>query len=163
MQYPVPQFIEVEDKIIGPLTLRQFLTLIAGGVVCLVAWSLADMEMFIFISFVAMAAAIGFAFVKINGRLLHEYLFSMFGYFTKPQIRTWAKELAMPNIEFRSAKRQKDSEEEELTKKGLSESSLKRLANVLDSYGEKMAPIGEEMEMDEEEMESPKSSIDQPK
>ncbi len=161
MQYPVPQFIEVEDKIIGPLTLRQFLTLIAGGVVCLVAWSLADMELFIFISFIVMAAAIGFAFVKVNGRLLHEYLYSMFGYFTKPQIRTWAKELTMPNIEFRSAGHQKDSEEEELTKKGLNESSLKRLSNILDSYGEKMSPIGKEM--DEEETESPKSSIDQPK
>ena len=163
MQYPVPQFIEVEDKIIGPLTLRQFLTLIAGGVVCLVAWSLADMELFIFISFIVMAAAIGFAFVKVNGRLLHEYLFSMFQYFSRPQIRTWAKELTMQNIEFRSSEHQKDSEEEELKKRGLNESSLKRLSNILDTYGEKMSPIGEEMEMGEKEKENPESSINKHK
>ena len=31
MRFHVPQFIEKESKIIGPLTLRQFLWLLAGG------------------------------------------------------------------------------------------------------------------------------------
>ena len=31
MQYQVPQFIEVEDKIFGPLTFRQFVYLVGGG------------------------------------------------------------------------------------------------------------------------------------
>lgn len=149
MQYPVPQFIEVEDKIIGPLTLRQFLTLIAGGVVCLIAWSLADLELFILITLVVGIVSVAFAFVKVNGRLLNDYLASMLGYFTKPQIRTWAKLPAEPNVEFR--KTEKASKlDAELTRQGFSESKLKRLAFTLDSYGQNAEPIGTEEEIREE-------------
>ncbi|MCD5384657.1 MAG: PrgI family protein [Candidatus Pacebacteria bacterium] len=31
MQYPVPQFQDVEDKIIGPLTFKQFIYILGGG------------------------------------------------------------------------------------------------------------------------------------
>ena len=38
MQFSVPQFVEVEDKIIGPLTLKQFLVLLGGGFVVFVLY-----------------------------------------------------------------------------------------------------------------------------
>lgn len=37
-KYNVPQFVEIEDKIIGPFTLRQFLTILAGGVFVMLFW-----------------------------------------------------------------------------------------------------------------------------
>ena len=37
MQFPVPQFTDVEDKIIGPLTVKQFGILFGVGVVALLA------------------------------------------------------------------------------------------------------------------------------
>jgi len=40
MQYQVPQFIEIEDKIFGPLTLKQFLYLAGGGGLCLLFFTL---------------------------------------------------------------------------------------------------------------------------
>jgi len=40
MQYQVPQFIEVEDRIIGPLTLKQFLYLAFAGAILFVLWFL---------------------------------------------------------------------------------------------------------------------------
>ncbi|KKS92044.1 MAG: hypothetical protein UV69_C0039G0006, partial [Parcubacteria group bacterium GW2011_GWE2_43_12] len=30
-QFVVPQFIDVEDKIIGPITVRQFIIIMVGG------------------------------------------------------------------------------------------------------------------------------------
>ena len=40
MQFAVPQFTDVEDKLIGPLTLKQFLMMLATGGVLLFFWSL---------------------------------------------------------------------------------------------------------------------------
>ncbi len=37
MQFPVPQFTEVEDKIIGPLTLKQFGIIFGVGVIIFLA------------------------------------------------------------------------------------------------------------------------------
>jgi hypothetical protein len=37
MQYPVPQFTDVEDRIIGPLTLKQFGIIFGAGVVIFLA------------------------------------------------------------------------------------------------------------------------------
>ena len=36
MEYQVPQFIEVEDKIVGPLTLKQFIYIAGAGGLCVV-------------------------------------------------------------------------------------------------------------------------------
>jgi len=38
MRFQVPQFIEVEDKIFGPLTLKQFIYLAGAGGVVFVLW-----------------------------------------------------------------------------------------------------------------------------
>jgi Flp pilus assembly protein TadB len=37
MEYQVPQFIEVEDKIFGPLTLKQFIFVAGGAGLCVTA------------------------------------------------------------------------------------------------------------------------------
>ena len=141
MQFPVPQFIGVEDKIIGPLTLRQFLTLIGGAVICVAAWSMADMELFILITIIVGSISIAFAFVKMNGRLLHEYLLSMLNYFSKPQIRTWAKDASLKTIEVSSPKKVKRTEHEGMLKEELNKSRINDLSEVLDAYGEQTSPI----------------------
>ena len=38
MQFQVPQFIEVEDKIFGPLTFKQFVYVLGGAGACYLLW-----------------------------------------------------------------------------------------------------------------------------
>ena len=68
MQYQVPQFIEIEDKIFGPLTLKQFIYLAGGGGVCLLFYTLLPIYLtFLFgLPFVLLALAL--AFYKVNDR-----------------------------------------------------------------------------------------------
>ena len=80
MKYQVPQFIETETKLIGPLTLRQFLW-VAGGA------SMMAMEFIllngIFFLIAAMLTATFFgalAFVKIDGQPFINYLAYMLAY-----------------------------------------------------------------------------------
>jgi len=47
-QFVVPQFIDVEDKIFGPVTTRQFVILLIAGLIIFIAFKLADITLFIF-------------------------------------------------------------------------------------------------------------------
>jgi hypothetical protein len=42
MQFQVPQFIEIEDKIFGPLTFKQFLYILGGVGLSYITWSIAS-------------------------------------------------------------------------------------------------------------------------
>jgi hypothetical protein len=91
MRYQVPQFIEVEDKVFGPFTVRQFLYL--GG-----AFALA-LIIYRFLGFtigIIPMMAIGFlgfllAFAKHNNRPFITLLESAFYYGTSKKLYLWRK------------------------------------------------------------------------
>src|SRR3989344_6090676 len=68
MQFQVPQFIEVEDKIFGPLTFRQFVFIAGGLGICYVLWRILPIFVSgpLVIGTGALAAAL--AFMQYNGR-----------------------------------------------------------------------------------------------
>lgn len=90
-QFIVPQFIDVEDKIMGPITVRQFVLMIAGGLVLVVAYKLFDIPLFIVtLLFIGSIVAL-FGFYKVNGRPFHLFLISFLQLGTKPRLRVWNK------------------------------------------------------------------------
>lgn len=91
MQYQVPQFIEVEDKIIGPLTLKQFLWLLAGAGILLVVWALVDLAVFIILAIPIVALSGLLAFLKVNGRPFIYFLGSLFHFIRKPKMFIWGR------------------------------------------------------------------------
>ena len=70
MQFKVPQFIDIEDKIIGPLTLKQFIYLLGGLGVIAISWFYFKLGVFIIISIPILVLSLGLAFFKVNGRPL---------------------------------------------------------------------------------------------
>lgn len=68
MRYQVPQFIEIEDKIFGPLTLKQFIYLAGGGGLSLLFFTLLPLYAAIFFIIPVMGFAFALAFYKVNGR-----------------------------------------------------------------------------------------------
>jgi hypothetical protein len=93
MQYAVPQFTDVEDKLIGPLTLKQFLFLLATGGVILFFYSLLQLSIFFFFFAVPVGlVGLGLAFGKFNGRPLYGYLGAMVSFFSRPQVRVFMRE-----------------------------------------------------------------------
>lgn len=69
-QYQVPQFIEVEDKIFGPLTLKQFIYLAGAGGLALLCFTLLPLWLALPLAGIAGGIGAGFAFYKVNGRPL---------------------------------------------------------------------------------------------
>lgn len=89
MEYQVPQFIEVEDKLIGPLSLKQFLYVAGAGGLCVVFFSYFSF-IFAFIFSVPVAAfGTALAFYKVNGKPLVDVLEAGFNYYTRKRLMLW--------------------------------------------------------------------------
>ena len=89
MRYQVPQFIEVEDKIFGPLTLKQFIYLIAAGGVVLMCVSLMPILLAIAVSIPFVAGALALAFYQVNERPLIVLIEHAFTYLLSNKLYLW--------------------------------------------------------------------------
>lgn len=90
-QFQVPQFITIEDRIIGPLTLRQFLYLLGAAAVTIIGWSLFYFILFLLVAVPIAALFVALAFVKINERPLPTIFFSAINYYLRPRLYLWRK------------------------------------------------------------------------
>jgi len=96
MRFEVPQFIEVEDKIFGPFTWKQFVYLAGGGGILLMLYLFLP-----FVLFLVFAAPIGafvaaLAFYPINNRPFSVFLESVITYFSKSKLYLWRKQDKKP-------------------------------------------------------------------
>jgi len=91
MKFEVPQFIEVEDKIIGPLTLKQFLYIGAGAGLLFPLWFFLKLGLFIAIAIPVGLFCSVLAFYKVNGQPFISFLGSFIKYLRKPRLYLWRK------------------------------------------------------------------------
>ena len=89
MQFQVPQFIDVEDKIFGPLTLKQFLYLCGAGVVSAISFLKFALPLWIGFTVVVLGIACALAFVHINGQPMSKMLMASFSYMWFPKFYLW--------------------------------------------------------------------------
>ncbi len=90
-QFVVPQFIDVEDKIFGPITTRQFIILLSAGLLLFIVFKLADITLFIFLAVLIGGSTLVLAFVKINGQPFHYFLLNIIQTIRRPSRRIWYK------------------------------------------------------------------------
>lgn len=88
-QFTVPQFIDVESKIIGPITTRQFLIFLGAATITGVSYKIFDFALFLTIGIVVFAIAGTFAFLKINGRPFHFFVLNLIQTWRRPNLRVW--------------------------------------------------------------------------
>ncbi len=99
-QFVVPQFIDVEDKIFGPITTRQFVILLFAAGIIFVAKRFADLALFAVITAVVGGLALVLAFVKINGQTFHYFLLNIGQTAKRPGLRVWSKHLTDAELNF---------------------------------------------------------------
>lgn len=90
-QFVVPQFITVENKIFGPVTVRQFLILLVAGGLIFIFNRLFELYLFAVLTFLVGGAALIIAFVKIRGQTFHYFLLNFFAFLRLPTMRIWNK------------------------------------------------------------------------
>lgn len=89
MEYQVPQFIDIEDKIVGPLTLKQFLYLAGTAGICVISFSFLPLIFAVLISLPAVGLGVALSFYKINGKSFVEMFEAAFNYYTSKKLMLW--------------------------------------------------------------------------
>lgn len=145
-QFTVPQFIDVEDKIIGPITSRQFVILLAAAIIIAIFYRLFDFSLFLTLSIIIFIFAIVLGFIKINGRPFHFFLLNIIQTFRRPKTRVWNNRLApsvndekIPTIKFDSTRSIKEYYER---------SKLAELSLIVDTQGEYRGSYNDESDFE---------------
>lgn len=89
MQRNVPQFIEIEDKIFGPFTLKQFAYLAGGAGLSVVIWRTVPLSIGLFLIAPVMGFSIAMAFAKFNSKPFLEIVRAAIYYFFSGKMFLW--------------------------------------------------------------------------
>jgi hypothetical protein len=92
MQFQVPQFIETEDKVVGPFSLRQFLYIGVGGLISAIFYFFVQTWLFVIAAIIIMGGAAAIAFVKVNGQPFIKIITAALDFYWKPQAYMWKSE-----------------------------------------------------------------------
>ncbi len=132
MRFQVPQFIEVEDKIFGPLTLKQFIYLAGGGGLSFVVYVFLDNLLLASVPIILiMGISFAFAFYKVNSKPFVHVVEAAFKYFMGNRLYIWKKEEVRPKTMAQEASAEAKNYASIMVPK-ISDSKLKDLTWSLD-------------------------------
>lgn len=134
MRFVVPQFIEVEDKIIGPLSVRQFLIFLVGLGFCFLAFKIFSFIVFIIVALMILGVAGVFAFANINGQMFHYFLLNIITTFKRPNLKIWSREVTSEDVKKSKKQLIKTAKLIQPTK-SITHSKLTELTLVVDTGG----------------------------
>jgi hypothetical protein len=97
----VPQFIDVESKIFGPITTRQFLIMMVCGMLDFIFYKVFYTNTFIVVAVINTGLFMIVAFLRINGMPFHYFFLNLMQTLGRARIRIWSKSVitALPTEE----------------------------------------------------------------
>ncbi len=128
MRFQVPQFIEVEDKLFGPLTFKQFVYVAGGGGFSVILFLFLPTFLAIIVALPVMLFAAALAFYKVNGKPFVNVVEAFVRYTLTNKLYIWKKE--PPSLQSSGEPKEKKIEQVYVPK--LSSSKLKELTWSLD-------------------------------
>lgn len=136
-EFKVPQDVDVEDKLIGPLSFRQFFIVLAGVMAGYLIFETTASSLPILLSlvltFLPPLITFAFAIIKIDGQPMSKVLVAALLYITKPSKRVFYKQPEVDDLQITDS--QKDKNKQAQPKKQVSRSRMEELAQVLDTEG----------------------------
>ena len=133
-QFTVPQFIDVEDKIIGPITARQFVIMLCGFLLIGICYRLFSFTAFVMIGLLIFGIFGTFAFLKINGVPFHFFVLNFIQTSRRPGLRVWNKEF-QKDLLVQEEKETNVSEVPAFEPRHYTASRLAELSLIVDTQG----------------------------
>jgi hypothetical protein len=127
----VPQFIDAETKIIGPVTTRQFLIMMVSGIISFLLYKLFVFNWFAILALLNTFIFLMIAFFRINGMPLHYFFLNLMQTLRKPSLRVWSK----PLVQVLPKAEKKEISKEFIAKPPLSTSRLSSLSLIINTGG----------------------------
>lgn len=91
MQHQVPQFIDVEDKIFGPLTAKQFFYITAGASIIFIMYIYLQLWLVVIIGVPVGGFFVALAFLKLNGVPFIKVVGNALSYASSNRLFLWKK------------------------------------------------------------------------
>lgn len=135
-QITVPQFVESEDRIIGPITIRQFVIMFVAGIIIFICFKLLDFTIFLMIAILLGGSSLILAFFKVNGQAFHFFILNIIRAGRRPSLRVWRKDGSNQGngiLQEEVAISTKEGSEEE--RFHVSEKRLSELSLIVDTGG----------------------------
>jgi hypothetical protein len=130
MRFQVPQFIEVESKIFGPLTFKQFIYLVGGAGVIFLLYVFLPFWLMVIPSLVVAGFSLALAFYKVNNRPFISIVENALKFFSSSRLYLWKK--VQPNPKDLQDVKNPERQPEEIYIPKLTQGKLKDLAWSLD-------------------------------
>lgn len=124
----VPQFIDLEDRIVGPLTAKQLGWLALGGVILLILWTILSFPAFIVSAVFVAILFVGLAFYRPYNQPLISFIISSVGFIFGSKMYIWKRLPEKKEI----AKKVAPEETTVVSKKTLSEKEVQEISKLLD-------------------------------
>jgi len=131
MRFTLPQFIEHEPKIVGPLTFRQFSFIGVAAAICFILYYTVPFSVFLIACLILGGGAMALAFLRIGGRSLPTILGNFLKFSVSPKIFIWRK-IEAPIKVFKKERIKKEEAEEELPLKIAERSQLKKIRTQIE-------------------------------
>ena len=96
MRYQTPQFIEIESKIFGPLTLKQFIYLVGGIGIIFLLYIVLPIWLVFLAGLPVGAFSLALAFYKVNNQPFIKVVENAFKYLSSARLYLWKKTPAKP-------------------------------------------------------------------
>lgn len=140
MQFKIPQDVQREDKIVGPLTLRQLITVGVGGGIAYALYVTLAQKYFIEIwlppVIIVSLLTVAFTFLKIHDMTFGKFILYLAEYTMKPRRRVW-KQMSGDVFVSLIADRPKMSADKKIETSGLDKREqfkrLEELSHIADS------------------------------
>ncbi len=134
-QFTVPQFIDVEDKVIGPITVRQFVIILFAAGLIAIAYKLFYFTTFIVIAVIITVLTVIIAFAKVNGVHFHlffaNFLITMF----KANVRVWNNAFGKEHLRIETERVVNENKREIIAPRTYTASRLTELSLIVDTQG----------------------------
>ena len=114
MNFEVPQYVDLEDKLAFRLTLKQLGWFALGGFILFILWTVFEKWVFWTMFPVVVAVSSAFAFYRPAGLSLITFLIDGFKHLVRPKKLTWTKGVENITLEDKYGQRDIDTSEEEL-------------------------------------------------
>jgi hypothetical protein len=137
MQFKVPQFLEIEDKIFGPFTFKQFIYLAGGAGLCYILFKLMGLLLGLIPMLIVAGISAALTFYRPNGKPFLNMVEAGFKYTTQNKLYVWKRRKIKPAIQKENVVA---TEQTESNESKLGRSKLRDLAwslDVLDTKKEK--------------------------
>lgn len=142
MQFKVPQNVQREDQILGPLTMKQLIIAIIGGGIAWILWKAIEAPLSYFFVTIVGILTVAIVLVKVQGMTFTEYCSSLLLLILRPRSRSWQKgggEVWLSDKDVTDLARiraERAKKQEEKTQKNVEKlNELGALADILDTRG----------------------------